>query len=210
MKNLPFRSGTSLIEMIIFMAFFAISTGAVLTLLLGSSEQRKIQEGISIVDQTGIQMMQTLSRRIQAAERVIYPSAGGTGTLLALQMASLEDDPTIIAVMSGAFVAQENENMSKLTSSGAISIENFFVRNTSPEDNIPSVTFSFDVSVIIGLPSKSEYARKFETSVSLFPDHSIQGNSCGCPITTCEAEILQWKYCKEGICTLGEPIFSCP
>lgn len=209
MRTYSVRSGTSLVELMMFVAFFSVASSAVLVLLFGTGEQRKRQEGISVVDQTGIQLLQTVTRRIRAAERVLDPPAGSSGAVLALQMASLADDPTIITSQSGVLIAAEYDEVFALTSSGQITISDFYVINTSPDASKPSVHISFTASKILGIPSQPSYSRTFEALVTLFPDDEQQGNNCNCPVPSCVAGVYQWQYCNVDTCEDGPDTILC-
>ena len=101
------RAGTSLVELLLFVGFFALVSGVVVSLLFSSSEQRVRQQAVAVVDQTGIQLLQTLSRRTRRAERIISPAQGETDSLLFLQMAQDSENPTIISQGSGVLLSAE-------------------------------------------------------------------------------------------------------
>lgn len=203
------RPGTSLLELVMFMAFFAIAASAVLVLLFGTNEQRIRQEGIALVDQTGIQLLQTITRRIRAAERILDPSGNSSGNILALQMAAEADNPTILASQSGTLFVGEYDTTFPLTSSGQVTVQNFWVRNTSPSDDTPSVQVSFTIQKYLGIPSQPSYSRTFETLITLFPDDEQQGNSCACALPTCNAGVYEWEYCNITTCEIGPAVFPC-
>lgn len=209
MHYLRTRPGSSLLELVMFMAFFGAASGAILVLLFGTNEQRKRQEGISLVDQTGIQLLQTVTRRIRAAERVLDPAVGSSGSVLALQMASSADDPTIIASQSGALMAAEYDTIFALTSTGQVTVRNFLVTNTSPSADTPSVEISFEVSKVLGIPSQPTYTRTFNALVTLFPDDELQGNDCSCSAPSCVGGTYQWQYCNVDTCTDAPDEISC-
>ena len=204
-----FRSGTSLVELVIFTAFFALASGSVLVLLFGTGEQRKRQEGIALVDQTGVQLLQTIGRRVRAAERLLDPAVANSGSVLALQMATQADDPTIFVVQSGALMAAEYDEILPLSNSGDLVISNFVVRNTSPAYDRPSVHISFTLTKSLGIPSQPTYARDFESLVTLYPDDQEQGNACSCTAPSCVGGIYQWQYCVIDTCTDSPDLLPC-
>src|SRR5207248_1996679 len=95
------RSGTTLIELLIFIAILAIAGSAILPLLFASTEDRILQQTVSIVEQNGSQILQTIGYRIHHAERVLDPLLRGSGSVLALQTGSGSENPTIIGISSG-------------------------------------------------------------------------------------------------------------
>lgn len=208
-KSFTSRPGTTLFELILFLAFFSIAFGAVMVLLFGTGEQRKRQEGIALVDQTGMQLLQTISRRVRSAERVLDPPRGASGTVLTLQMAAIADNPTIITAQNDRLVAAEYDTITGLTASGTVVVKDFVVRNTSPADATPSVHISFTLTKKLGIPSQPTYSRQFETLVTLFPDDQQQGNACGCAQPVCDTGTYRWEYCDAEICEPGPTGISC-
>ncbi len=85
------RPGTSLVELLMFMAIFALCAGVLIGILSVSGEQRVRQQAISSVEQEGAQLVQTLSRKIRNAEKILYPPVGEIGSVLALQFANHGD-----------------------------------------------------------------------------------------------------------------------
>jgi hypothetical protein len=197
------RSGSTLLELVLFVSFFAVASSAVLVLLFGINEQRRRQEGIARVDQTGVQLVQTIVRRVRAAERVLDPPLGASGTILAMQMAAQINNPTILTVQSGAIIAAEYDAVVNLSTIDDFVVSNFQVHNTSPQVDRPSIAVSFRIVATLNIPSQPTYSRTFETVVSLFPDDQQQGNSCGCSAPSCTGGYYRWQYCSGTTCTDG-------
>ncbi|KKW40446.1 hypothetical protein A2454_01910 [Candidatus Peribacteria bacterium RIFOXYC2_FULL_55_14] len=203
------RSGTSLVELLLFLAFFSLVSGVVVALLFSSNEQRVRQQTIALVDQTGIQLLQSITRRVRRAERIIDPPQGETGSLLFLQMAQDVENPTIIAQGSGVIMVVEANTVRPMTGSGNIVATNFLVRNTSPEDSRQSVTISFVLSRTIPLPTFPEFSRTFEALVTLFPDDKEEGD-CGCSSPVCSGSgSYSWGYCESGSCSAVSVTLLC-
>ncbi|PIR53174.1 hypothetical protein COU76_02530 [Candidatus Peregrinibacteria bacterium CG10_big_fil_rev_8_21_14_0_10_49_10] len=204
-----YRSGTSLVELLLFIGFFALVSGVVVALLFSSSEQRIRQQSIAQVDQTGIQLLQTLTRRIRRAERILDPALGETGALLLLQMAQDGENPTIITQGNNGMLVAEGTTVRSLTNSGNTIISNFVAQNTSPSTTRQSVHISFRISRTVPLPTNPEYVRVFDTLVTLFPDDQEEGN-CGCGAGTCSSTgSYSWGYCDAGSCLEANTTLSC-
>ncbi|HLD32700.1 MAG TPA: hypothetical protein VJB10_03890 [Candidatus Peribacteraceae bacterium] len=203
------RSGTSLVELLLFLAFFSLVSGVVVALLFSSNEQRVRQETIALVDQTGIQLLQSMTRRIRRAERIIDPLQGETGSLLFLQMAQDGENPTIIAQGSGVILVAEADTVRPMTGSGNIIATNFLVRNTSPDSSRQSVAISFVLSRTIPLPTFPKFSRIFEALVTLFPDDREEGD-CGCNSPICSSSgSYSWGYCESGSCSVASVSLLC-
>ena len=198
-----------MVEILLFMAIFAVCSGVVISLLFTSTEQRVQQQAIAQVDQSGIQLLQTLTRRIRRAERVLYPTQGSSGSVLALRMAQNAEDPTILALQTGALLLGEYNTIRPLTSTGELLVTNFIVRNTSALDSRQSVEISFSITRAISLPKITVYERDFSALVTLFADDTLEGNSCGCDAPSCTANVYIWEYCTEQTCTASPVSFVC-
>lgn len=193
------RSGTSLIELLLFLAFFGLSSGVLLAFFFMTSEQRVRQQAIATVEQTGVQLTQTLSNRIRSSERILDPAIGTSGSILALQLADDILHPTIVG-LSGSFLYVGEANTLKVISSDDVIISDFIVQNTSSAEDKASVLIQFDVSRTIPLSIPLDYVRKFEALVPLFPDDQ-PAPPCSCASPSCSAGSYTWQYCVDTVCT---------
>tara|TARA_Y100000310_G_scaffold303681_1_gene342219 strand:+ start:45 stop:572 length:528 start_codon:yes stop_codon:yes gene_type:complete len=167
------------------------------------------QQSIAIVDQTGIQLLQTFTRRIRRAERVLDPVQGTTGSILLLQMAQDDENPTIIAQGSGAIMVAEADAARPITGSGNIVATGFVAHNTSPSSDRQSVAISFTLTRSIPLPTNPDYSRTFEALVTLFSDDQREGG-CGCSAPSCSSSgSYSWGYCESGTCSLAPITLLC-
>jgi len=210
MRHDHHRPGTTLVELLLFLAFFAVVGGTVVSILFATSDQRARQQTIASVERTGLQALQALRWRIEHAERVLDPQRGFSGSVLALQMASEANDPLIIAVESGSLIFVLRESKKILTFEGMI-VSHFVVRNLSPSDDRPNVLLSFDLAEAYPLPSSPvlEYAQHFEMAVSLLPKDAPVGNACGCALPACVAGVYQWQVCSDEECVPAVMTFPC-
>lgn len=199
--NLQFRTraGTTLIELLLFLAFFGLSSGVLLSFFFMTSEQRVRQQAIATVEQTGIQLTQTLTNRIRNSERIMNPSLGASGSILALQLADDVLHPTIVA-LSGSRLYVAEANTLKVISPDTVTISDFRVQNTSTAADKASVLIQFDVSRTLPLSIPLHYQRRFETLVSLFPDDA-PAPPCTCEAPSCTAGSFTWEYCVDTVCT---------
>ena len=201
------RPATTLVELLMFTAFFAISSAALISLFFSTSEQRVRQQSISSVEQSGVQIMQTLSNRIRSAERILAPADTTSGSILALQLFEQSFNPTVIA-LSGAALYVGEANTMKRISAQDITISDFSVRNTSVDPTKGSVVMRFTVSQISGVSLRKTYSRLFEAAISLFPD-DIVSEQCDCESPVCSDGTYQWQYCEAEVCHDSDVEFSC-
>lgn len=194
------RPALSLVELIIFLALFAVAGGAIFSIFFTMNDQRVQQETASSVERTGLQILQTLTARIASAERILNPALGGSGTVLALQVSQQTEDPVVIALLSGSIVVVSHATLSQIGADATVS--NFIVRNISPAANRPSVRISFDVTKAFPLIAPPRYyVRHFDTIVPLFPDDAPTGGMCGCDPPACSAGIFHWHVCENSVCS---------
>ncbi|MCB9807890.1 hypothetical protein H6770_01400 [Candidatus Peribacteria bacterium] len=204
---LQHRPGTTLVELLLFVAMFAVCAGVVLSFFYSTTEHRVRQQVIMFVEQGGLQLLQTLTHRIRSAETVLDPPPGGTGSFLALQVLDEDVNPTIFTVASGAMIAVQKDAVQYL-SRDIVTVTDFFVENTSIDDGKGSVTVRFTINNIIPLPTPTVYERTFETTVTLFPDDEFTEH-CGCVDPACNSGIYQWEVCNASVCTPSDVTFPC-
>lgn len=198
MPSLRTRPATTLIELLLFMAFFALSSGVILAFFFSTSEQRMRQHSISAVEQAGVKALQSLSTRVRTAERVLVPAIGQSGGILALQIADDILNPTVVGVLTGALTVGEANTLRALTSN-EVTISNLSFRNTSVTSTRASVFIQFDVTRTLPLATPITYTRSFEALIPLYPD-DIESSQCGCTAPTCSNGTYFWQYCEEETC----------
>ncbi len=201
------RQGTTLVELLLFLAFFALSSGVILAFFFSTTEQRIRQQTVMTVDQSGIQLLQTLSQRIRNAERVLYPALGASGTVLALQMPIEEDSPSIFALSGGTIVLVSHDSPLILGAERVV-ISNFVARNTSATSERQSVLISFTLSRSIPLTTPLVYRRPFEMLVTLFPDDATNSH-CSCTAPACMSGQFEWQICDADVCSNATTPLEC-
>lgn len=199
MKHMSSRPGTTLVELLLFLAFFALSSGVLISFFFMTSEQRVRQQTIATVEQTGVQLLQTLTNRIRSSERILDPARGASGSLLALQLVDEALHPTVMT-LSGSLLYAAEANTLKTLSSDDVIITDFVVRNTSSADDKPSVLVRFDVSRSVPLSIPLTYTRRFEVLVQLYPDDE-PNPPCSCDAPSCTSGSYDWQYCVDSVCT---------
>ena len=197
--NTSKHAGTSLLELLLFLGFFALTAGVLITVLFYSNDQRVRQQTITSVDQQGLQLLQMLSRRIRAAERILDPPLSSSGSITALQMADESQNPTIITMQTGSLIVAEYETLVDLLPEG-IEMKDLFFQNTSATSSRQSLYFSFELSKNYPFANLGEYRRSFDALVSLFPDDDPAGAECGCAVPTCNVGIYEWEICQDDSC----------
>ena len=204
------RRGATLVELLIFVGILGIVIGAVLPILFSASENRVLQQTISIVEQNGTQVMQNIALRVRHAERVLGPVSGAQGSVLALQTASGSISPTIIGTATGRIIIIERSTQ-ETVSSEQVAVEDFRVRNTSVSATRQSVHISFRVSRTIRLQQPKTYSQRFEATMTLLPDDRTQGNPCNCDPPVCSGtNTYSWEICDYPVCGTASAPLVCP
>ena len=204
------RPGTTLVELLIFLAILVMVIGMILPILFSTTENRMLQQTIATVEQNGAQVMQTIELRVRDSERILDPAIGATGSVLTLQTGSGTTNPTIIGIYSGSLIVIRQSSKQTI-SSLQVAIQNFVVRNTSISVARQSVSISFRVSRTIRLQQPHSYARQFEGGFNLLPDDVTSGNRCGCGAPKCQAAVTyQWEVCSGTSCLLASTPLQCP
>lgn len=208
--RLRFRPGTTLIELLIFMAVLAAVGMAIFPLLFSSSEDRLLQQTVAAVEQNGIQLLQSIGTRVEQAESILMPELSDSGSVLALRMGSGVLTPTVIGINSGTLILAERGNIQDLSSS-QVAVSNFRVRNTSVSATRQSVEVSFAISRTIRLQSPHSYSQEFRAAFSLFPDDVPLQTGCVCAVPGCaDSNTFVWQICEEGACLTTQASMTCP
>jgi prepilin-type N-terminal cleavage/methylation domain-containing protein len=202
------RPGFTLIEVLLFVVIFGLVAAIMVPLLFTSTETRMRQQTIALVEESGVQILQAMVRRIHNAERILSPAAGATGAVLALQVRSGASDPMVFGVQTGAILMVEGAQEQTLTSE-QVAVTDFVVRNTSQTSDAPSVAVTFTVSRTIRLQAPHTYTRTFDAFVTLHPDDDPEGSSCSCSAPTCSAKRLSWETCPASSCEAYSTVMEC-
>jgi type II secretory pathway pseudopilin PulG len=202
------RHGTTLIELIIFITVLALVATAILPLLFATTEDRMLQQTVSLVEQNGSQILQTIGTQIHNSERVLDPGLMATGSVLALQSASGAINPIVIGVSSGSLILVRN-TIAQTLSSTQVAVEDFVVRNTSLSATRQSVIVSFRVSRAIRLQLPHSYSRVFQAAYTLYPTDKTKGDACHCAMPGCAADYYVWNVCDAGACLESRTQMEC-
>ena len=194
-------------ELVLFVAIFAACAGVTMAFFYSTTEHRVRQQVIMLVEQGGLQLLQTMTHRIRSAEAVLDPPPGSTGSFLSLQVLDEDVNPTVFTAASGSLIVVQKDRLQYLNRS-QISVRDFVARNTSFADGKGSVTVWFTIENIIPLPVPTAYERTFQATVTIFPDDEFTTH-CGCVDPACNSGSYEWEVCEEGVCSDSGISFSC-
>jgi type II secretory pathway pseudopilin PulG len=208
--NIPHRPGSTLIELLIYLAIVGGVLAAILPLLFSATETRVLQKTISTVEQNGTQILQNITAQVRGAERILSPAIGQAGQVLVLQTESESTNPTIIGLSSGSIILIEHSTR-ELISSEQVGVADLVVRNTSTSATQQSVSISFRISRTIRLQQPHSYGQRFETLVNLLPNDRPVGDRCGCLLLGCQGNnTYAWQVCDDWSCLEATTHMQCP
>ena len=204
------KPGTTLIELMLFVAILAVLGVSMLPLLFSATEDRLLQQTESTVEQNGVQMLQIIGYQVHHAERIIAPALHENGSILTLQTSSGALNPTIIGINSGALILIRNTGRQTISSS-QVAVESFTVSNTSTSASRGSVRVAFRLSRTIRLQAPRKYVQSFEGVFTTYPDDVLQGDACHCANAGCgNASLYVWDICVAGTCETAQTALQCP
>ncbi len=212
MKFLPSsraRPGTTLVELIIYMAVLAVVGVAVFPLLFASTEDRLLQETVALVEQNGLQILQGIATRVSHAERILSPSTATSAPVLALQSGSGATNPIIVGVFEGVLRLVERTNFQDL-SSNQVAVSNVRFRNTSVSASRQSIEVTFTVSRAIRLQAPHSYSQSFQGVFTIAPDDIMEPSDCQCAVPGCDGnDNYLWEVCESGTCLQSQTQMEC-
>lgn len=202
------RPGTTLVELLIFLAIMSMVVAVTLPMMFSAAENRLLQQTVSVVEQNGTQAVQNMGLKIRNAEKILYPAAGQTASFLVVQTGSGTTNPTIIGTLSGSVIIIQRDIKETITTE-QVGVDEFRVRNTSTSTTSQSVAISFVVSRTIRLQSPRSYTQRFDSTFGLFPDDTHVGE-CNCPPAACtNGTSVQWYVCDTGVCEEATTALDC-
>lgn len=206
MRRFSLHSGFSLLETVLFLGILSIMSGTIVAVYIATQEARIRQRSVAELEQTGTELLSTMTKNIRRAERVLAPTTNGTGGILTLQMAGNAEFPMIFArTASGNLVNVQKTLISELLTS-RVTISNMSFRNVADTN----VAYSFDLTIVIPTIVPAPYTRTFGATVTLFPDDESEAGGCGtCAAPVCTNHAYIWHHCNNGVCVLSDQVIAC-
>ncbi len=206
MKYGHVHTAFSLLETVLFLGILAIMSGTIVAVYISTQESRVRQYAIAELEQSGTALMGTMTKNIRRAERVLAPSIGETGSLLALQMAGNSEFPTIYARSPDGNLTNVQKTSTSALLTSHVTITNLSFQNIADS----TVTYSFNLTITIPTIVPQPYTRTFSSTVTLFPDDQGDAGGCGsCTAPVCTDHEYIWHSCDSGVCTQSEVTIAC-
>ncbi len=197
------RSGTTLLEVMLFLGILSIISTTITAVFLATQDARALQRSIASLEDAGTQLISTISKTTRRAETVTAPAT--TGSTLVLQMAQNDEFPTMMAKVGSGLVLVQKSATSALLSS-AITASNVVFRNVGNGN----VWFTFQLSTVVQTVKPRTYTRTFYGTATLFPDDQSDAGGCGsCPAPSCINHAYTWYICASDVCTQSDTTLPC-
>jgi prepilin-type N-terminal cleavage/methylation domain-containing protein len=125
------ESGFTLLEVIVYLALFAIVSSGVVLLTLNAYYSRAKAVSIDEVSQNSRLVMGQIAQAIRNASSITSPATSTTSTLIRLQMPNSTRNPTYFDLSSGAVVTKVGSNATSTLTSHKVKVNDFFFHNIS-------------------------------------------------------------------------------
>ncbi len=211
MKQLRTHAGLTLIELLIFLGLTSAVSVSVLFFMISAQEGNARAQALLELERSGAALLQSFTYHVRRSERILSPTLGGSGRVLALQTATAETDPTLIGQQGSGIVIIERDMAYDLIGGGDVTVVALVFSNTSPDALHPSAELSVTLARRPSTPTAETLVRTFIVSATAFPADIPQGNACGCNPPNCATpNSLQWQACLDGTCQPLTETFVCP
>lgn len=206
MKLLHRRPGFSLLEIILFLGILSIMSGTIVAVYISTQEARIRQRAVAELEQTGTSLLESMTKNIRRAERILAPAVNTTGSILSLQMASNGEYPTIFARNAAGNLVNVQKTATSALLTSRVTISRLTFRNVANSN----VAYSFDLTITIPTVVPKPYTRTFNATVTLFPDDESEAGGCStCTAPACVNNRYIWQHCNNGTCTQSDTSIAC-
>lgn len=207
------RPGTTLVELLLFLAALAVASVGIMQLLWLATEQNVRQQTVTNVEQSITQLQQLLEYQVRHAERVLDPRPQGSGQVLALSGRDAATSPVIVGAVSGSLLLMEGATEYALHGDEIV-IPDFRVWRVTATGSSPAVRMRFSVRQRRPIPGAPVYERTVDTSVALFPDDrpttvTCGAAVCGAPSCNIASHTYRWEACVVNSCVQINSYLRC-
>lgn len=208
------KPGVTFVELILFIGLMGMMSATVIPMLMNSSESRMRQDAIALVEQNGAQVIQSIMQEVRMAEKILYPTVGSGGHVLALQTGDSDTNPTLIGMDNGKIIMTKGKDRRILTSE-LVGVTSFDVDNTSSSEDTSSAVIVFNIRRIIRLNNPLVYDARFDIVANTSPVNSFADTTCDCIDPYCDATgsgVMVWEMCQNtasGSVCIPQGAFDC-
>lgn len=162
------QKGFSAIEMVIYVAIFAMFVGALVTFLLNIGYTRQHAQIMLEVNDQGASIMRTLTLAIKSATAINTPGTGVSSGVLSINTTSPGTTPTVFSVSGEALFITEGTNPAVALTNNKVKITNLTFYNVSQASTPGTIQIRFTISTTASKVSQYEqYSANFYGTASL-------------------------------------------
>lgn len=143
-----FQLGTSLVEVLLYMAIFSVVLGSIATIWSALGQTRNKVTVIGEVEAQGSFLVKYIAQTIRNSISVNSPGAASSAASLSLVMPSAPVSPTVFQLNSGVVTVTEGVNSPVNLSNNKVSVSNLTFENRAVSGAPGSIRFSFTVSAV--------------------------------------------------------------
>lgn len=200
------HDGFSLLETLLFFGILSIMSGTIVAVYISTQEARIQQRAVAELEQMGTSLLESMTKNIRRAEKILAPTTNTTGSILTLQMASNSEYPTIFARNAAGNLVNVQKTSTSALLTSRVTISNLVFRNVGDAN----VAYSFRLTIIVPTVVPRPYTRSFGATVTLFPDDQSEAGGCGtCTVPVCTNQQYIWHHCDNGTCTQSDTAIAC-
>lgn len=162
------KNGTSLAELLIYMAIMVILTSAIISFIVLNKKIGDRNEAINEVEFQGQEIVEIISQTIRNGKSINVPALGGSGSQLSLVVDVSGDSPIVFDLVAGKMRIKRGAGVATNLNSDKVVISNLIFKNIGNAGTIGSINFQFNVKYLNPM-NKTElnYAKTFFNSGSL-------------------------------------------
>ena len=163
------EKGFSMVEMIIYIAIFAIFVGALITFSLNINSSRLRSQMMLEVKDQGADLMRTLTTSIKNATVINNPGTGVSSGVLSINTSNLQTTPTIFSEDGEALYITEGTSSPIALTNNKVKLTNLTFTNVSQSSTPGIIKIRFTIS---NTASKSSPAEQY--SVDFYGSSAVR------------------------------------
>jgi hypothetical protein len=162
------QKGFSSIEMIVYIAVFAVFVGTLMSFLLNINNTRMHAQIMLEVNDQGASLMRTLTTTIKGTTAINYPGTGASSGTISVNTTSPGTTPTIFSANGEALFITEGANAAVALTNNKVKITNLTFNNVSRVGTPGTIQIRFTISNTADkLSAYEQYSADFYGSASL-------------------------------------------
>jgi Tfp pilus assembly protein PilW len=155
-RHAPRRGGFTLIEIVLYLALFAVVVGSISGLLYTILQSRVKNQVIAEVEQQGMQTIALITQTARNATTLTSPTIGTTTATLSLAVPTASLSPTVFSLASASIVITEGAGGAITLTNSRVVVSALSFQNLSRAGTKGTVRIQFTLAHV-NPASKNEY-----------------------------------------------------